>query len=199
MSFEHITIITVITGITDITVIGIITGTIERNFLVKGRCGISFAVAPHVSGWSRRSITQRCRNEEPPRLSHSRGRGGLGQMMWRCSWGLLTAILPVLLVGCASQPPSTPPAWSYYDDCAAESPSFVDMAKCGREKRLAQCEPKNECSPEGNLFMEFADRLALSVKNKQRSDSEAFRLLAEYKTGRPCTVTGTTVNCAEAK
>jgi hypothetical protein len=54
MSFEHITIITVITGITDITVIGIITGTIELNFLVKGRCGISFAVAPHVSGWSLR-------------------------------------------------------------------------------------------------------------------------------------------------
>jgi hypothetical protein len=50
ISFEHITIITVITGITDITVIGIITDTIERNFLVKGRCGVSFAVAPHVSG-----------------------------------------------------------------------------------------------------------------------------------------------------
>jgi hypothetical protein len=56
MSFEHITIITIITGITDITVIGIITGTIERNFLMKGRCGISFAVAPHVSG---RSLCQR--------------------------------------------------------------------------------------------------------------------------------------------
>jgi len=27
---------------------------IEHNFLVKGRCGISFAVAPHVSGWSLR-------------------------------------------------------------------------------------------------------------------------------------------------
>ena len=53
MSFEHITIITIITGIADITVIG--TGTIERNFLVKGRCGTSFAVAPHVSGWSIRA------------------------------------------------------------------------------------------------------------------------------------------------
>jgi hypothetical protein len=31
MSFEHITIIAIITGITDITVIGIITGTIERD------------------------------------------------------------------------------------------------------------------------------------------------------------------------
>jgi hypothetical protein len=37
MLFEHITIVTIITGIdiTDITVIDIITGTIERNFLVK--------------------------------------------------------------------------------------------------------------------------------------------------------------------
>jgi hypothetical protein len=33
MLFEHITIVTIITGI-DITVIDIITGTIERNFLV---------------------------------------------------------------------------------------------------------------------------------------------------------------------
>ena len=69
------------------------------------------------------------------------------------------------------------------------------MVKCGREKRLAACQPKNECSAEGNLFMEFADRLALSVKNKQKSEAEARRTLAEYKTGRPCTVTGTTVNC----
>jgi hypothetical protein len=57
MSFEHITIITIITGIdiTDITVIGIITGTIERNLLVRGRCGHALD-------------TQRCRNEEPPQL-----------------------------------------------------------------------------------------------------------------------------------
>jgi hypothetical protein len=112
-------------------------------------------------------------------------------MTWRI---LLTAILPVLLVGCASRS-STPPVWSYYDNCAAENPSFVEMVKCGREKRLAQCEPKNECSAEGTLFMEFADSLALSVKNKQKSEAEAFRRLAEYKTGRPCTVTGNTVNC----
>ena len=51
MSFEHITIITIITGIADITVIDtIIAGIIERNFLVRGRCGISFAAALHISG-----------------------------------------------------------------------------------------------------------------------------------------------------
>jgi hypothetical protein len=69
------------------------------------------------------------------------------------------------------------------------------MVKCGREKRLAQCEPSNACTAEGNLFMEYADSLALAVKNKQKSETEAARLLAEYKTGRPCTVTGNAVNC----
>jgi len=43
--------------------------------------------------------------------------------------------------------------------------------------------------------MEYADSLALSVKNKKQSESEAFRLLAEYKTGRACTVIANTVNC----
>jgi hypothetical protein len=108
--------------------------------------------------------------------------------------GLLTAILPVLLLSCVSQP-ITPSVWSYYDDCAAQNPSFVAMVKCGRERRLAECEPKNQCSAEGNLFMDYADSLALSVKNKKRSETEASRLLAEYKTGRPCSVTGNTVNC----
>jgi hypothetical protein len=111
--------------------------------------------------------------------------------MWRVS---LATILPVLLAGCVSQP-STAPVWSYYDNCAAKNPSFVAMVECGRKERLAQCEPKNECTPEGTLFMEYADSLALAVKNKQKSEAEAARLLAQYKTGRPCTVTGNTENC----
>jgi hypothetical protein len=115
-------------------------------------------------------------------------------MTRRSTRGLLTAILPMLLLSCVSQP-STPPVWSYYDDCAAQNPSFVAMVKCGRERRLAECEPKNQCSAEGTLFMEYADSLALSVKNKKQSETEAVRLLAEYKTGRPCTVVGNTVNC----
>jgi hypothetical protein len=63
MSFEHITIITIITGIdiTDITVIGIITGTIERNLLVRGRMAISFAAAPHVSDRSYANTRRHCR------------------------------------------------------------------------------------------------------------------------------------------
>jgi hypothetical protein len=107
---------------------------------------------------------------------------------------MLTAILTILLTGCALRP-SAPPVWSYYDGCAAQNPSFIAMAKCGRERRLAECEPKNECSAEGTLFTDYVDSLALSVKNKQKSDAEAFRLLAEYKTGRSCALTGNTVNC----
>jgi hypothetical protein len=115
-------------------------------------------------------------------------------MKWRRTWSLLTLILPVLLLSCVSQP-STPLVWSYYDDCATQNPSFVAMVKCGREGRLAECESKNQCSPESTLFMEYADSLALSVKNKKQSESEAFRRLAEYKTGRSCTVTANIVNC----
>jgi hypothetical protein len=126
--------------------------------------------------------------------SQARNRKGSRQMTSRCTPGLLTAILPVLLLSCVSQS-ITPPVWSYYDNCATQNPSFVAMAKCGRERRLAECEPKNRCSAEGTLFMEYADSLALSVKNKKQSETEAFRLLAEYKTGRPCTVIGNTVNC----
>jgi hypothetical protein len=53
-------------------------------------------------------------------------------MTWRCTWGLLTAILPVLLLSCVSQP-ITRPVWSYYDNCATQNPSFVAMVKYGRE------------------------------------------------------------------
>src|SRR6516164_6739146 len=48
--------------------------------------------------------------------------------------------------------------WEYYDQCARKNPSFLAMAECGRQKRLAECVPNNSCSPEGNLFMEYADR-----------------------------------------
>ena len=53
-------------------------------------------------------------------------------MTLQCTWGLLTAILPVLLLSCVSQP-ITRPVWSYYDNCATQNPSFVAMVKCGRE------------------------------------------------------------------
>jgi hypothetical protein len=91
--------------------------------------------------------------------------------------GFVTALM---LTTCAS------PArvvWEYYDQCAQENSSFLAMAECGRQKRLAECLPKNSCSPEGNMFMEYVDTLVLSVKKKELTEAEATRRYKEYKAG----------------
>jgi hypothetical protein len=90
-----------------------------------------------------------------------------------------------------------PPVWGYYDRCAAENPSFLAMAECGRQKRLAECVPSNTCSPEGTVFMEYVDSLALSVKNKKMTEAEAMRRYAEYKSGgtSTCAQVGGAVKC----
>jgi hypothetical protein len=90
-----------------------------------------------------------------------------------------------------------PPVWDYYDQCAQENPSFLAMAECGRQKRLAQCVPNNTCSPEGTVFMQYVDSLALSVRNKKLTEAEAMRRYAEYKSGgsSTCTRVGNTVHC----
>ena len=73
------------------------------------------------------------------------------------------------------------PVYSYYDSCAAQNSSFVAMVECGREKGLAECEPKNNCSPIGNAFMQYVDALAMSVKNKKITEAQAMQKFAEYK------------------
>jgi hypothetical protein len=90
-----------------------------------------------------------------------------------------------------------PPVWGYYDQCAAENPSFLAMADCGRQKRLAECVPNNNYSPEGTTFMEYVDSLGLSVKNKKMTEAEAMRRYAEYKSGgaSTCTAVGNAVKC----
>jgi hypothetical protein len=97
--------------------------------------------------------------------------------------------------GCVHSP--SPPVWDYYDQCAAGNPSFLAMAECGRQKRLAECVPNNTCSPEGTAFMEYVDSLALSVKNKKMTEAEAMRRYAEYKSGgaSTCTAVGNAVKC----
>jgi hypothetical protein len=96
--------------------------------------------------------------------------------------------------GCAHSPP---PIWNYYDQCAAENPSFLAMAECGRQKRLAECTPSNTGTPEGTTFMEYVDSLALSVKNKKMTETEAMRHYTEYKSGgtSTCTQAGNVVKC----
>jgi hypothetical protein len=92
---------------------------------------------------------------------------------------------------------ASPPVWNYYDQCATENPSFLAMAECGRQRRLAECTTSNTCSPEGTVFMEYVDSLALSVKNKKMTEAEAMRRYAEYKSGgaSTCTPAAGTVKC----
>jgi hypothetical protein len=91
--------------------------------------------------------------------------------------GLVNALM---LTSCAS--PSRV-VWEYYDQCARENPSFLAMAECGRQKRLAECVPNNTCSPEGSMLMEYVDTLVLSVKKKELTEAEAMRRYREYKAG----------------
>jgi len=91
--------------------------------------------------------------------------------------GFVTALM---LTTCAS--PSRL-VWEYYDQCARENPSFLAMAECGRQKRLAECVPNNACSAEGNMFMGYIDTLVLSVKKKELTEAEAMRRYTEYKNG----------------
>jgi hypothetical protein len=87
--------------------------------------------------------------------------------------GILGAALA--LSGCTSN------IWVHYDTCAAQTSSFVTMVECGKQKRNANC--VWECSSAGNAFVQYADALAASVKNKEMSEAEAMRRFAEYKTG----------------
>jgi hypothetical protein len=74
--------------------------------------------------------------------------------IWSAAIGFVIALM---LTTCAS--PSRV-VWEYYDRCARENPSFLAMAECGRQKRLAECVPNNTCSAEGNMFMEYIDTLS---------------------------------------
>ena len=84
-----------------------------------------------------------------------------------------------VLASCAH----SPLVWDYYDQCALQNPSFLAMAECGRQKRLAACVPNDTCSPEGTTFMEYVDSLAVSVKTKKLTETEAMRRHTEYKSG----------------
>ena len=111
----------------------------------------------------------------------------------RLNFIMLAAIGFLTQAGCVH----APAVWDYYDQCAAENPSFLAMAECGKQKRLAECVPNNSCSPEGTAFMEYVDSLALSVKNRKLTEAEAVRRYAEYKSGgtSTCVQVGTSVKC----
>jgi hypothetical protein len=116
----------------------------------------------------------------------------------RCDFLLLGGaafIAALVQAGCVHS--SAPPVWDYYDQCAAANPSFLAMAECGRQKRMAECVPTNSCSPEGTAFMDYVDSLALSVKSKKLTEADAMRRYAEYKSGgaSTCARVGAEVKC----
>ena len=116
-------------------------------------------------------------------------------MLWFILPAAMGFVATAVQTGCVYSP--APPVWDYYDRCAAENPSFLAMAECGKQKRLAECVPHNSCSPEGTAFMEYVDSLVLSVKSKKMTEAEAMRRYAEYKSGgaSACTRLGTSVQC----
>jgi hypothetical protein len=93
--------------------------------------------------------------------------------------GPVLAAVALLVGGCFG---SGKYVWQYYDECSAHTVSFVRMAECGRRKRLADCVPTNDCSPQGTAFMQFADSLVLSVKSGEMTEPEALRRFVEFKT-----------------
>src|SRR6516162_7580925 len=131
-----------------------------------------------------------CRSNAELLRSVVRGRRALGygavlrMLAARPGFVLLAClgfVAAAIETGCVHS--QAPPVWGYYDQCAAENPSFLVMAECGRQKRMAECVPNNTCSAEGNMFMEYIDTLVLSVKKKELTEAEAMRRYTEYKNG----------------
>jgi hypothetical protein len=85
------------------------------------------------------------------------------------------------IFSCATIHPS---AVSFYDSCAKQSASFVDTAACGKLNRNNYCESHNNCSADGDTFVQYADSLVQSVQNHELSDSEAQRKWIEFKTAQ---------------
>jgi hypothetical protein len=92
----------------------------------------------------------------------------------------IAATAVVILNGCTTAHP--PYAWDVYDACAAQTSSFVAMVACGKQNRLAACQPTSSCSAFGNAFTEYADALAAQVTSHEISEAVARQRFAEYKT-----------------
>jgi len=82
-----------------------------------------------------------------------------------------------MLSGCLS----TKSSWTHYDECSAQTTTFVAMAACGRQKRMAYCQSNIGCSNSGNTLDQYADALSASVQNREMSDAEARRRFVEFK------------------
>ena len=93
---------------------------------------------------------------------------------------IMVVALPFVLTGCFGTTFGYS-YYDYYDKCSAQTSSFVAMVECGKQARNASC--GNDCSSEGTAFVQYADALAMAVKNHEMTEAEAMRRYAEYKTG----------------
>ena len=95
---------------------------------------------------------------------------------WRATM-LSAAVLALILNACAANKS----VFNFYDECSGYT-SFVAMAECGKQRRMAYCIEHNNCGTSGTAFMQYTDSLVLSVRNKEMTEAEALRRFDEYKT-----------------
>jgi hypothetical protein len=85
--------------------------------------------------------------------------------------------LVMLLAGCAPNMS----AIDFYDNCARQNSSFLDMSRCGKLNRNNYCAAHNTCSADGNAFVLYTDTLEKSVENHEMSEAEAQREWVEFR------------------
>jgi hypothetical protein len=104
--------------------------------------------------------------------------------MSRTIMGALAALsLSLLLPGCTGTSNSVP-AISFYDDCAKQTHSFVEMAACGKRNRNNHCQAANLCSGDGDALVLYTDALAKSVASHEMSEAQAQIKWVEFRNSR---------------
>lgn len=94
---------------------------------------------------------------------------------------ILTALFCLTLLGACTPPQPLPSAISFYDSCARQASSFIDMAACGKETRNNSCEAHGTCSSNGNSIVMYVDSLATSVKTHEMTEAQAQRKWVEFR------------------
>jgi hypothetical protein len=92
----------------------------------------------------------------------------------------LTVLAAVFaLLACTAT--AAPKSWTFYDQCAQQTSSFIAMAQCGEANRNAFCQPRNSCSAAGNAFVLYTNSLVASVENHEMTEAEAQRKWIEFR------------------
>jgi len=95
---------------------------------------------------------------------------------------ILALVTCIGLTGCVdnTRTPPTIAAMDHYDNCSMSEPQFERMVACGRIRRQTYCTQTGECSPEGNLIVQYGDSLVASFKRGEMSEPEARRRWVEF-------------------